>query len=238
MIVILLVLAVVAHRRTGRRLADGLRRREEFRSEHEGVAGWLVDLIVLQGAAPTGRDVGVVWFDGDRLYFLGSRTSFGLARSQVKALRFDDWLPNDLHPPLTMALNAATPVGSLGLGFEVLPQPPGQFRASRTAAALNDSIRGWMASSQDGEGQLPPVALGPEAPTSLSLLRKAVQNTIFWCVVTVFVLWTAAETQWWYAPVWAIIILLLSIPWGGVWIPRLRWRAWRDRRRLDRSASQ
>jgi hypothetical protein len=238
MVAVFVALGGIGYARSGLRVADGLRRREAFRLEHESIAGWLVDLVVLQGAAPTGRDVGLVWFDDDRLYFVGSRTSFGLARGQVRNVSYDDWVTNDLQPPLTVILDAVTPAGRLGLGFDVLPQPPNDFRASRTGRALHESIRGWMAASQSEDGQLPPLSVGPEAPTRIALFRGAVQTTGVWVVIAALVLWTAAATFWWLAPVWAIVAMLVIIPWGGIWIPRVRWRAWRDRRRLDRSASQ
>lgn len=235
---VLFVLGATAHGQTGLRVAARQRRREAFRSEHEGVAGWSVDLVVLQGAAPTGKDTGVVWFDDDRLYFLGTRTSFGLARGQVTNSKFDDWLPNELHPPLTLTLSSKTPAGTLSVGFNVLPQSPREFRASRTGRALSEAVRGWMAASSGDEGQLPPLAVGPEAPTRLTLLREALHTTAVWGIVAAVVLWWSISTDWWLAPIWAVLAMLLLIPWGAVWIPRLRWQAWRDRRRLDRSASQ
>jgi hypothetical protein len=226
-VVLLFLLGVGAHGHTGEQVANGFRRREDFRSEHEGVAGWLVDLVVLQGAAPTGRDVGVVWFDDDRLYFLGNRTSFGLARGQVVTVRNEDWLPNDLHPPLTIVLDCDTPAGNLAVGLEVLPQTR-NFRANRTGAALSEAIRGWLAASHSDVGQLPPLGIGPDAPTPFSLLKGAIQTTALWSAVLAIVVWASNATFWYLAPIWAIMALLLLISWGGVWIPRLRWRAWRD----------
>ena len=77
------LLVVAFARRDNARLnavnAPDRARWEEFGS-HEG---WLVDLIVLQGDAPTGRDRGILWIEGSRLNFAGDRCSFSLLPGDI-----------------------------------------------------------------------------------------------------------------------------------------------------------
>lgn len=223
--------------RTGRIVSTGQQRRAAFWTDHESIGAWLVDLVVFQGVVPTGRDQGVLWFEEDRLYFLGDRTSFGLSRDQVATFRHNDWVRNDLQRSISLDLCEESPVGPLGIGVEVLAPYVAQspYRGPYT---LVEALRGWIAASEGTDRQLPPLSIGPEAPSSLALLNEAVKNSLVWGALLGAALWMGFASEWWVGVGFAAIVSLFLSPWGAIWTPRLRWRAWRDRRRLDRSASQ
>ena len=147
--------------------ARALALREEFGT---GPA-WPVDLLVHQGATPTGRDQGLLWIEERRIAFSGFRTSFALAPEQTAApVRHDAGVRGVRHR-LVLRLARETPVGPLALSF--WPVADGVRRAEDDAAdlryALNRALKGDAAG-----GQWPPLALGPGAPSPRALLLDAV----------------------------------------------------------------
>ena len=200
-------------RRTARLRADRLLAplREEF---GDGV-GTLVWLRMLQGDAPTGEDVGMLWIEDGRLLFAGRRTSFALGPSGVRGPCQMQAALAGLRYPIRLALGERTGAGPLALSLE--PIDVGTDR-------LTFEIDRW-ARTLGPPGQLPPTAVGPDAPSPARLLVGAVYATVYWASV-----WTAGllHGELFILPFSAAILA----PRMGASSPLVRWRAWRDRRRL------
>ena len=221
-------LVLFLHRRDNARL-EAVRepdrvRRTEFGSND----GWLVDLLVLQGDAPTGRDRGILWIEGDRLHFAGDRTSFSLApadiagpcrkESPIRGLRLGSKLP----------LRHETAGGRIALSIEV------QNALTDRLNGLDHAVDTFARRKTVGSGQLPPTTLGPGASSKLALfvwassLTGIVLFSAGFCILAAFAAPNALN---------ALIVLSLVFCgiWStGAWTISARWRAWRDRRRLER----
>jgi hypothetical protein len=213
--------------------ADADRFRNErirLQEEHAAVGGWIVHLSILQGAAVTGRDEGVVWFEDDRLLFAGRRTSFALSADGATGGVHESWsLTGSVVP-----LHAETVAGRVALAFEVLPWEGAAAPAGGGAPGFVRALRGWLDVAAPAEGGLPPLAVGPGAPAVDRLLLAAVANTAFWAAALgLFALSVAAG--WQAAIPVALVCAVLLLGWSDLWVPRHRWYAWRDRRRLERA---
>lgn len=175
--------AGIYYARDGRKREIVLRQRErELLVEYASLHGWLIDLFVLQGDTPTGRDRGVVWFEEDRLYFVGDRTSFGISRGQVAAMLSDEWRATELRPEFVLKLNADTPVGKAAIGIDMI-LPMGSSVPFPSSKGLGQALRGWIRSSGGEEGQLPPLMLGPQIPSRGRLFVRAIGFTAIWVSV-------------------------------------------------------
>jgi len=207
-------------------------RDRELLVEYSSVRGWLVDLFVLQGNTPTGRDRGVLWFEEDRLYFVGDRTSFGVSRGQIAAMQADGFRVSDLRPEFVLELSVDTPLGKTGFGFDQILSI-GSNLSNSSSNDLAQVLRGWMRSTGNEEGQLPPFALGPGIPSLNLLFLRAVGNTIVWATLII----TMAAAGFWLGWGAALVSIAIGVfpltTWSDLWFPRLRWQAWRDRKRLD-----
>lgn len=219
-------------RRSSRIAERGRKKRQEMREAYGAVEGWTVELTVFQGAAPTGRDRGVVWFEDGRMYFVGERTSFGLAPGQVAGGLRRNWSLAGLRCSITMNLHAHTAGGSVALGLDPLPADGYEPSPDAHFASV---LTKWTSEKGPPDGQLPPLALGPDAPSTRTLLVRAVASTAFWVVVATLLAFLGLFTAWWVVPPAAAFGGCLLILWSDLWAPRLRWLAWRDRRRLRRT---
>lgn len=205
-----------------RRDADLLSRTDEADDARRGElgrnVGWLVDVLILQGDAPTGADRGMLWIDDGRLCFSGDRTSFALSPDQVAGrcrtttpivgLRHEVRLPL-CHPTLT-----------LSIGLE------------RTSIAeFRRQIHLWTTSASPSEGQLPPTSLGPGAASPGRLLLGAVFSTVYWVAVLSMV-FVSSQIEGSYDLLPFILAFAVLGAFLRCWYPVTRWRAWRDRRRL------
>ncbi len=197
-------------------------RRQEFGAGE----GWLVDLIVLQGAAPTGSDRGMLWIEGDRLLFAGDRTSFALAGNDVAGhIRTEEPI-GGLRHALCVPLTHRTAAGPLALSFEVVG------RDAEEKILVRDTVDRWAVRVPHLDGQRPPTRLGPGAPTRTRLFFRAAFVTAYSVgLVTFGIVSLFAGALW---PVLAFLALTCM-----VWLPGLRqlgtyWRAWRDLGRVDR----
>ena len=238
-VVAALVLGVEAIRRTSANADLARAKRREIRDAYAAVEGWAVEMTVFQGAAATGIDRGAVWFEDGRLYFVGERTSFGLAPSQAAGDLRQEWPLAGLRCATTLRLRARTAAGPVSVGFNVLPHDyTGAATGGRSEAEFVKAVKSWLADPAPPDGQLPPLAVGPDAPSALGLLTGAILNAGFWATVAAALLLLGWRTAWWAVPpvaAFAGCVLVLN---SEIWAPRHRWRAWRDRRRLDRVARQ
>ncbi len=224
--------AIYASCLAAKRQAIGRRRESALYEEYSSLSGWHVDLFVLQGDAPTGRDRGVIWFEEDRLYFVGDRTSFGISRGQVKAMLGEEWSVANLRPQFVLQLHADTPAGKAAVGMNMI-RPLGSTLPNPSSNSLSQALRGWIRSTGGDDGQLPPLTLGPEAPTRSRLLKSALGTTFLWSAmvpVLGFIGWIGG---WVGLSISFAVGSLLMVSWGDHWFPRLRWRAWRHRKCLD-----
>lgn len=183
------------------------------RQEFGGVDGWLVDLIVLQGSAPTGVDRGMMWFEGDRLFFSGRRTSFGLSPDQV--IGRDRWtlsipgLRNKLYVPLAQCSKAGRLALSIGTGdSEVFD--------------LRAAIHRWSSLEPRGGGQLPPMQVGPGVPSRRRLLVGAIASSAYWIAVVWLLIGSSSLAA---AALLAGFAYAFALVLNGL-LPFERWRAW------------
>ena len=202
--------------------------RIRLQEEHAAVHGWIVDLAVTQGAALTGRDRGVVWFEEGRLLFLGRRTSFALAAEATEsALQPGGWRSEGALP-----LRARTAAGEVALTFEMMPWD--NLADSRRDYEFAQALQGWQAAYAPVEGGLPPLAVGPGTPSPASLLGAALAMTAVWLLLGGgFVLMTLSLNlclAFFLGIVGAS--LLTGLP--DHWRAGHRWRAYRDRLRLEK----
>ena len=209
--------------------------------------GWLVNLLVLQGAAPTGTDRGMMWVEDGRLYFVGHRTSFGLLPDQTAGRsRWREPVPG-LRLALSLPLDRRTAAGPLSLTFAPVVDP-------KEAAEVSEAIDAWRHASEPlsprGEGilgsgqtstihnpqstieigQFPPTELGPGAARPGGLLAVALGTSLYWFGGTAIALVTLTGNE---AAAVIVVLWLLARPFG-LWNLRLRWQAWLDRRRVAR----
>jgi len=181
--------------------------------------GWLVDLKIIQGAAPTGEDRGMLWFEDGRMVFSGHRTSFALSSSQADdRCRFENKVPGLRHS-WALKLKLRTEAGPVFLSFE----PP-----ANQHDVVPGAINHWVESTPVADGQFPPTKLGPGAPTLGHLLMKAVVSTAYWLGL----LYLAFLPATWNA--FAIIFALGAVValYLRLWFPFTRWRAWASMRRV------
>lgn len=215
--------AIAWQRRRNRRWYD----ENALRAGYQPRTGILVDLIVRQGAAPTGVDRGMLWVEQGRLYFVGHYTSFGLTQSQVEKQFLNE--PNifSLSYPTTLELNAKTPVGPLSVCFEPIDPSSGSFTADRRSE-LRQTLNRWLGAKSDCEGQVPPLTLGPGQP----FIPGAIVG-LSWPIVAV-----ALGISWLTSSSILSTILIVSAtilpcspgPFRDAYL--LRWRAVRDLHRL------
>ena len=200
-----------------------------LREASTAIDGTAVDLTILQGETPTGRARGVLWFEEGRMYFVGDRTSFGLVPSQVEG-SLTPWISKSS----TLPLKIRTVAGRVALAIEPLADASRLENPRQVQATLNDAIFRWLRDDVPGEGQLPPLALGPDVASTTALLWGALLTGAFWTTMLVLAIGAARTSPYLvfaFVPFGAI--LGLTIP--GLYAPRRRWRSLRDRRRLERS---
>ena len=203
--------------------------REEF-----GVGpAWTVDLLVRQGEVPTGRDQGLMWVEGGRIVFSGLRTSFALVPGQTAGPVGHEPSVSGLRFRLNRPLDRETPGGRLSLSF--WPLSEGARRRENDAAdlrfALNTVLEDQV-ESPFAEGQWPPMAVGPGAPSLCELHRGALGRVLAWVLLSaVFGLAIAGLGAW--IGLGAFAFMALGSNWAFMFENRPRWRAWRDRKRLE-----
>ena len=203
--------------------------RIRLQEEHAAVHGWIVDLAVMQGAALTGRDRGVVWFEEGRLLFLGRRTSFALAAATEGVLRPGWWRSEGALP-----LRTRTAAGAVALTFEMMPSD--DLADSRRDYEFAQAVQSWNAAAAPAEGGLPPLAIGPGAPSPASLLVAALATTALWLLLGGGFVLMAVRLNLYLAFTIGIVgaSLLAGLP--DHWRTEHRWRAYRDRLRLEGEA--
>lgn len=192
--------------------ADEMRRGDLGRS-----VGWLVDLIVVQGDAPTGTDRGMLWIDEGRLCFSGDRTSFALSPNQI-AGRCRSVIPiSGLRHAVRL------PLRHPGLALSIDP-------GSIPINDLRREIDAWAATAPSTVGQLPPTRLGPGAPSPARLQFRALFSTTYWSVALLLTLANLPQEGAAAGPLALLLLVVGMILRCGY--PGTRWRAWHDRRRL------
>ena len=194
---------------------------------------WTVDLLIRQGDAPTGRDQGLLWVEGGRIVYAGLRTSFALMPSQLAGPVHHEAAVSGIRLRLNLRLRRETPAGGLSLSF--WPLSEGQRRRENDAADLRFALNTVLEDHVEtpfAEGQWPPVALGCDAPPARVLLRGAVGRVLAWVAFSAVAGLVIAGLN-----VWAGLGFFLLIAVGSNWAfgfeNRPRWKAWRDRKRLD-----
>lgn len=226
--VVLLVAAIVRYA-NGSEIAR--RRRLVRRQEFGEVAGWIVEMTIHQGEALSGRDVGVVWFEEDRLYFTGVRTSFGLGPGDVAARIAGRHEVLDTGSHLTLPLDAPSSVGTVAIGLRFISPEPESYTVATSETAFRQALRAWITSGKT-RGQLPPLAMGPDMPSVMALQRRAALAS---AVGPGFVLLLVLSSTFkGFMPALVVLALVLLVAlWPPALLPRRCWRAVNDRRRLD-----
>lgn len=218
---LLLALAFRLARIEDTRLRDYDAARQMFEGDH----GQLVSIIVRQGDAPTGTDVGMLWFEDAHLYFSGRHTSFGLVPGQARGGgRLRDRVRGIRHP-VEIALRRDTALGGMTLSID--PLVPTKASAAAAQADLKAALDAWSRDRSDEPGQLPPAAPGPGIVSDRRLLQEASVTTLIGAGIVGLVGLYAAPH---YAAVGFLLGLWIFV--GVVPSSNLRWRALRDRRRL------
>ena len=195
---------------------------EEFGSRE----GWLVELIVLQGDAPTGRDRGILWIEGARLNFAGDRCSFSLAPGDLAGACRSERSIQGLRLGMRIPLRHETGGGRLALSMKA------QGRRLEGAIGLRRDVDAFARRETLGLGQLPPTALGPGASSKLALFVGASGMTGFVLFSGVFTVLAAITARDALSALIVLSIVLCGVWNVGGWTVPARWRAWRDRRRL------
>ncbi len=211
--------------------ALGRARRLALRQEFGGVAGWLVELTVHQGEAVSGRDVGIAWFEGDRMYFTGSRTSFGLGPADVRGGALDASSTIEIGPHLMLPLRKETIVGPLSLGFRFMPSEPENAGLTSNETGFREALRGWSTAGGNTQGQLPPLAPGPDLASVWALQARAVlaSATVPGALVLLTLFGFSSGS---FVAVLFGLGLVLAL-WTPARSPRRCWRAIHDRLRLE-----
>lgn len=191
-------------------------KREEFGSG----AGWIVNLLVRQGDAPTGADRGMLWLEGGRLLFSGDRTSFALSSDQIAGPCRVQKPVAGLRHAIQVPLTPRTMAGPLSLSLD----------AGADEDAVRRAVDRWAQEKTAG-GQLPPTRIGPGAPSPRRLLRGALGSSAYGMASLAAVVFVFAHVP---ALGLAIALLALYLGWrlDSLVVP-LRWRAFRDRSRLN-----
>ena len=184
---------------------------------------WLVDLIVLQGAAPTGVDRGMLWIENGRLFFVGALTSFGLQPCQaVGDCRSRRRIPG-LREALTLSLSRRSGIGWMGVGFSPVMDPE---EREEIEAAINV----WSQGRKGIDGQYPPRTIGPSALPITGLATLAALNTLYWIGIAFYASRAGSHTE-----AFVRLVLGTAVAWPlDLMYPLLRWRALLDRRKLER----
>lgn len=221
---------------SARAIEVGRRNWRALREEHGIVDGWAVEMTVLQGSTTTGSDHGVVWVEDGRLFFVGARTSFGLSADQVDSAVRARLASAKIQTTPRLDLWTETAAGKVAVGLRPLPTTDGT-NGLQDAAALGWAVRAWLAHNADRPGQLPPLGLGPDAPTPNYLLARAIGTTLLWVTASLLAVASVA-TCLLFIPTLLLLVWLGRADWAGFGAPPERWRAWRDRRRLDAAVRQ
>jgi len=192
--------------------------------------GWLVDLIVHQGDAPTGTDRGMLWVEDDRLIFAGRRTSFALAASEVLGRCHRTPPVPSLRLVLSLFLRTQTPAGRLGVSF--VPLERAKWQSGVTVNDVQEAVTRWLHNGVPGESDLPPLTPGPDAPTSDRLLLRAALVGTYWTALIAGL----SGLLLWSEPIIALAVamvgLLIGLSGPILHSPRALFRAWWDRRRI------
>ena len=191
--------------------------------------GWTASIAIVQGYAVSGLDRGTVWFDEGRLYFVGTHTSFGLVASQVA-----DALPERKSDTVVVPLRLATKAGDVSLHIVPITKFASYPIDVRDVVRLETQFTDWKRTDTLSEGQWPPLALGPDTPDSRALFARALGTTGFWVVSLVGLIALGFVASWWHVVEVVSVGGFILFWWTSIWEPRARWRAWRDRRRLEK----
>lgn len=195
---------------------DRLRREEFGKGE-----GWLLDLTILQGEAPTGKDHGMLWTESGKLCFSGDRTSFALGLEQLSGPIHSETPIRGLRHSARVPLVHRTNAGPLALSFDVV---------GGTTPETVRQLCLWAERAPRYEGQLPPTRLGPGAVSSVRLILGAAFATAYWLALLSLIALADGISA-------ALAVLILGVILGmalrcGYLITR--WRAWWDLRRVER----
>lgn len=158
-------------------------RAEPLREEFTAARGWLVDLTILQGPVPTGRDQGIMWIENGCLAFSGLRTSFvvpphGIAKNPARR-------PGSTESAygIQLDLDLKTGIGPMALSFWPVEKGAAAYDM---AAALEYELNGMIEAARWREerfpGQWPPTALGPGAANSEKL--RALNRGELWLTLS------------------------------------------------------
>lgn len=208
-------------RRRDRLQAEAAEADRILRDEFGAGEGWLVDLKILQGGAPTGEDRGMLWFEDGKMVFSGHRTSFALSSDQAEGrCRFQTKIPGLRHT-WSLKLHLRTDAGQVSLSLE-----PPMNQHDVLAGAINH----WAGSAPVTSGQFPPTSLGPGAPSRNQLFLKATASSVFWMAV----LYAALLPNTWNGFVVIFALGFLAAFILRLLFPVARWFAWDAMRRLDR----
>ena len=214
------------------------RRLTRLAADRADADGWVVDFALYQGATPTGYDCGVVWFEDEQLYFVGERTSFGFAAGLASSEVRQDTTGSSLRSEMAFAIRRRSPVGEVSVGFSLVDATGGTW-PQRSAESLLGSLKVWLGKATvSSEGQIPPLTIGPRVPSSGRLFRRAIGISIVWAALGLTLISLCIVSEWPVVPFFAVLVFIVSLFWGDLWTPCLHWRAWADRRRLDRSLRQ
>ena len=201
-----------------------------LRQEFSGVGGWLVEMTVFQGEAVSGTDVGVVWFEKERLFFTGARTSFGLGVEDTARRVLGSGAVIDSGIGIVLPLREWTPVGAVAIGLRFIAHEP-EISPVVGETSFRHTLGNWMARSAPTRGQLPPLTPGPDLPAFAWLGRRAWLATLVWPAVGVLALLVGLTSV---EPAIAFLAMSLGFAfWAPARSPRRAWRAVRDRQALE-----
>lgn len=223
-IAVFLALAFGAAAAVDRRRAALVRQNAEadeaLRAEFGEGSGWFVDLILLYGAAPIGKDRGMLWIEEERLVFSGHRTSFALSSDQVQRVRSEVPIEGLRHE---IRLTLAQDCGPRAISLRPIAVP------TWADDELGPNLVGWRSAGLSRGGQLPPCVPGPGAVPTSRLLVRASWSTLYWSALAFLALWVGGRD-------FGVLLFLFGICVGWLvraWHPAMWWRAYLDRRRLE-----
>jgi len=207
-------------------------RLDALRKEFGDVKGWLVEMSVRQGEALSGRDVGIVWFEDERLYFMGARTSFGLGRddTQGRLASAHDVLED--RPHAVLPLQAKTLAGPVSVELVFLHTVPEHGQRLADDLEFKHALKIWFSEAMPERGQLPPLTLGPDLPSVSALRRRALAAVAIWPTLLVLALLATPLVGTFVFVGLGILVPLVAL-WSPVVSPRRCRRAIRDRQALD-----
>lgn len=203
-------------------------RYKEVRGEFEGDYGALVSLLIRQGDAPTGEDVGALWFEDGRLYFAGRRTSFGLVPGQARSVGPVRERIRGLRNEVELILRRDTAAGPMVLSFAPL-LPPHESRFVHRKALRTD-LTSWIDGWAEGSGQFPPAARGPGVMGDRRLLLETLAIVLPLPVALALFVETVRPAFAGFGSAFGLFVMFAIVPAGN-----LRLRALRDRRRLEKA---